>query len=418
MTWAADDNLYTAWGDGGGFEGREGGRSSGRASLGFAVITGVPRAGDPASYQGHNIWGTLPFAQYQATFGGKVSDLISLDGTLYAQGKIWTRINCRCWDPTQKGDGGSIRTVLWSKDLGKSWTLAPWTAPSELGSTLQFGPDYGGALDPAHVYLYYQRNADADRSRVYLRRVDKDAFAIDPATPGHFEYFAGRDDSKQPRWSGSESEATPVFVDAHVPQGVPIAPKVVYNAALGRYMMTAFHGPLTGQIGVFEAPQPWGPWSTVVYYEDWGGFNETAGKGTGIAFPAKWISADGRTLWAVFSGLKTSQQNHFDSFNLAVLKVRTRHGLPRIESTGADAHVSAGARIKLRGTGSNLAWLVSRMRLQAHEVRFERIGAGSGRSLEFTVPGDIGAGEVVRVTLSNDALGTSVFRDFVAGPNQ
>ena len=39
MTWGADDHLYAAWGDGGGFGGSD---SDGRVSMGFARIEGGP----------------------------------------------------------------------------------------------------------------------------------------------------------------------------------------------------------------------------------------------------------------------------------------------------------------------------------------------------------------------------------------
>jgi hypothetical protein len=67
-----------------------------------------------------------------------------------------------------------------------------------------------------------------------------------------------------------------------------------------------------GQVGIFEAPNLWGPWRTVAYYEDWANLKaETSGDFLSLRIPSKWISSDGKTLWAVFSGLKT-----FDSFNL------------------------------------------------------------------------------------------------------
>src|SRR4051812_28721654 len=40
VTWGPDDQLYTAWGDGGGFGGSD---SDGRVSLGFAKIEGDPQ---------------------------------------------------------------------------------------------------------------------------------------------------------------------------------------------------------------------------------------------------------------------------------------------------------------------------------------------------------------------------------------
>jgi hypothetical protein len=91
---------------------------------------------------------------------------------------------------------------------------------------------------------------------------------------------------------------------------------VVYDAPLGRYLLAAWHGLATGQIGFFEGPAPWGPWATVAYYEDWEGLNETAGEATGLSVPTKWISPDGRTLWAVFSGVNNGADNEFDSLNL------------------------------------------------------------------------------------------------------
>src|SRR5579871_4215405 len=78
--WAADGNLYGAWGDGGGFDDSQSSALASRASLGFALIDGVPQAGDPASFGGVNLWGQAPaYAQYQATFGGKVSEMFSVD---------------------------------------------------------------------------------------------------------------------------------------------------------------------------------------------------------------------------------------------------------------------------------------------------------------------------------------------------
>ena len=68
---------------------------------------------------------------------------------------------------------------------------------------------------------------------------------------------------------------------------------------LRRYLATGFHtGP--GQLGIYDAPEPWGPWTTVAEYEDWGGMG-TAGEGLSCEFPAKWMSADGLNCWSIFS---------------------------------------------------------------------------------------------------------------------
>lgn len=105
----------------------------------------------------------------------------------------------------------------------------------------------------------------------------------------------------------------PVFSD---PNGVALA-GVVYAPALKRFLFTSFHtGP--GQLGVFDAPEPWGPWTTVSYSKDWGKMGVT-GEGLTCEFPQKWMSPDGLTLWSIFSvygpGAKTGIQAH-DRFNL------------------------------------------------------------------------------------------------------
>jgi hypothetical protein len=91
----------------------------------------------------------------------------------------------------------------------------------------------------------------------------------------------------------------------------------VYDPGLKRFLLTCFHvGP--GQLGVFDAPNPWGPWTTVAYYEHWGNMGAD-GEGLTCGFPQKWMSADGLTLWSIFSvygeGAKLGINAH-DKFNL------------------------------------------------------------------------------------------------------
>jgi hypothetical protein len=48
---------------------------------------------------------------------------------------------------------------------------------------------------------------------------------------------------------------------------------------------------------MYDAPEPWGPWTTVEFTNEW-----DVGPGDSASFPTKWMSADGRTLQLVFSG--------------------------------------------------------------------------------------------------------------------
>jgi hypothetical protein len=48
---------------------------------------------------------------------------------------------------------------------------------------------------------------------------------------------------------------------------------------------------------VFDAPEPWGPWTSVFLADQW-----DVGPGDSASFPSKWMSSDGRVLHLVFSG--------------------------------------------------------------------------------------------------------------------
>jgi len=307
--WAADDALYCAWGDGGGFDGDD--DHIGRVSLGFARIEGTPSQTDPGAVHGKNVWGEPPYADVQATFGGKVGNVVALKGVLYASGGFWTVANTD--QPTRKSGRGPLNSLAWSTDSARSWQIAPWSSQSPLGSFIDRGRDSLSA-QPDHLYLYYQRTDD-DR-HLYLQRISSGQLITDPANGGKFEYFTGTTWLLHtPRWSSDEKQAVPIFFDRNHVEGA----SAVYDAPLNRYLLTTGHyasgnddDSSAGQVGIFEAPNPWGPWSTLGYYENWGNLQaETAGDYLSLRIPSKWISADGKTVWAVFSGLKS-----FDSFNL------------------------------------------------------------------------------------------------------
>jgi hypothetical protein len=315
-TWARDGNEYCAWGDGGGFDGDD--DNVGRVSLGFARVSGIPLGDGSSGFVGKNVWGAPPYAENPATFGGKIVSMVSVDGIIYAIGALWTEANTA--DPVRKGSEGSLVTLVWSRDLGKSWQIAPWSSPKLMGTFLNFGRDNAGAID-SYVYIYYRR--EEDTTRLHLRRVAKDQLENDPATAGITQYFAGVDRAGRAVWTSSESESQAIFHD----QNNVDYPDVIYVATLNRYLMTVGHyrsGDFSdasiGQFGIFDAPHPWGPWSTVAYYDDWGNYGpDIAGDFLGVHIPLKWVGPKGTTLWFVFSGL-----HEWDSFNLIKASLRVR----------------------------------------------------------------------------------------------
>jgi hypothetical protein len=314
--WAADGDLYCAWGDGGGFDGND--DNIGRVSLGFARVAGTPST-DPASVAGKNIWGSPPYAESAAGFGGKVGSIAAVNGVLYANGGFWTADNNA--DPVHASGRGPLSSIAWSTDNARSWQIAHWSSALPLGSFLDPGKDSAGVV-PDYVYLYYMRGGDS--RHLYLERIPPGQLTADPATTRSFEYYIGAPHRSQTaHWSSREIDAAPVFADCNNVQG----PSAVYDPGLRRYLLTVGHyasgnddDSSAGQVGLFEALHPWGPWSTIAYYENWGNFKaETTGDFLSLRIPSKWLSSDGKTLWAVFSGLKS-----FDSFNVikGVLSVR------------------------------------------------------------------------------------------------
>jgi hypothetical protein len=66
-----------------------------------------------------------------------------------------------------------------------------------------------------------------------------------------------------------------------------------------------------GGFGIYDAPEPWGPWTTAFFTERW-----DVGPGETSSIPPKWTSADGRTAHLVFSG--------DDAFSVRRMSILTR----------------------------------------------------------------------------------------------
>jgi len=290
ITWADDDNQYTSWGDGGGFGGTN---QVGRVSLGVARVSG-PHSG----YSGHNIWGGYN-SDVPATFGGKSYGIISIAGILY----MWVA-------PGSGKDNFISQTLYHSSDHARSWTSAGWSFTQAQGvvlpTFLQFGKDYAGARDE-YVYIYAIRLKDASDlvvqkpGQIDLFRVPKSQLLQRNA----YQFFAGLDAGGQPTWTSDLSARRPVFEDA---RGVGWNVSVSYNAGIGRYLLCTEHDSSPhGNLGMFDAPEPWGPWTTVGYWSNWQGYSSTFFWN----FSPKWRSADGTDFVLVFTGVGA-----FDDWNI------------------------------------------------------------------------------------------------------
>jgi hypothetical protein len=302
VTWADDGHLYTAWGDGGGFGGTN---EDGRVSLGFARIEG-----NPEKLRAANIWGGKD-APHRATFPGKSNGMLCVDGVLYThvieQGLWWRAKIGRSADHgrTWTFNEGAFRPDSWdfTEDDG---------AFSDL-TFLNFGKDYQSARD-GFVYIYSQdKRRDAlgtireITDSVAMLRVPTDRIMDRSA----HEYFAGLDDAGNPSWTKDIRRRKPVFT---CPNAVGWGVRVAFNPGLGRYLLTTFLR-WDGSWGIFDAAEPWGPWTTVAAYDRW----IDATPKFGFTFPQKWTSADGKTMWMVFSGTRA-----YDSFNAVRATLRLK----------------------------------------------------------------------------------------------
>ena len=300
VTWGGDGEVYTGWGDGGGFEGDSDTR--GRVSLGFAKICGMP-----PDVIGSNVWGDRKngFARHQATFGGKPVSMLCVDGVLYAFITSWGAY------PGRPNPNPPESRLAWSADAGASWTQSSWkliqSAGEFYGGTfVNFGRNYAGAPD-SFVYVC---GAIAGRRGVVLARVGKARIKDLRA----YEFFAGIGTGGKPTWTSEKSEARPVFTDPDRPPGEVLF-SVVYDAPLHRYLATWSHDGTIGGLWVLDAPQPWGPWTVVATYDNWGSFGRREALLWSI--PIKWISADGTTIWCIFSaGRLRPDDGLLDSFSL------------------------------------------------------------------------------------------------------
>ncbi len=284
LTWGADDNMYATWGDGGGFGGTN---SEGRVSLGLARILG-----EKCCYEGQNIWGGNE-PEAPATLTGKSYGLLSLDTFLYM-----------FFGP---GSGAASYTqthLARSLDDGHTWEQADWAFTQVEGLAMpafcQFGRGYEGARDE-YVYAYFLRldgkgKWDCQRpGRLDLLRAPRSGLW----EAEKWQAFAGFAETGAPLWTQELSARQPVFEDA---AGAGPVCSVIYNAGLKRYLLMTEHGTThQGNLGLFEAQEPWGPWHTVKYWDGLAlpGQPPTLFYGN---FAPKWTSQNGQRFVLVLTG--------------------------------------------------------------------------------------------------------------------
>ena len=275
MTWAKDDVLYTVYGDGFGFEPS----LPYKLGMGFGKITG-----DPGDFTCENIRSDAENQSWGGA-GQKASGLLAIDDCIY----LWVR------NDNQKGEHSRLAR---SNDGQKTWTWCDWRF-EEFGhiAFVNYGKNYQGARD-GYVYMVTHDSPSAYvmSDDFVLMRAPKEQLM----NRGAYQFYKGLDNNGNPLWTNDVRQRQPVFTNP----GKCGRSSISYHAGTGRYLwwqQVSTTGNVdtryTGGLGIFEAPEPWGPWSTVYYTEKW-----DTGPGDLGCFPTKWMSDDGKTIHLVFAG--------------------------------------------------------------------------------------------------------------------
>jgi len=314
LTWASDGDLYGAAGDNMG------------SPMNFWKITGEPGWSlivervdnlpmDPAVYcQKPNV---------DRKNGIKPASLLSLNGMLY-----FALENHNYGDNPSFNRQHNINAwIITSTDFGKTWNRSAtpedfFTGRLASPHFLQFGKDYSSARDE-YVYAYFPAADDGNSywengDYLLLGRVPKDKILA----RGAWEFYTGADKSGQPTWNRDDKLAQPVFRYYHMTGENHVS----FNRGIKRYLMGNYgfmddngnprpyhqswpQSVYPSQLTLYEAPEPWGPWSLFYQDDNWGTYGDYQ-----PSFPTKWMSEDGKTLWMVSAGT-------YDDYNFTVQKL-------------------------------------------------------------------------------------------------
>ncbi len=325
LTWGADGNIYAAAGDNKGSP-----MNFWRISQYSSWNNDGSGTANPAKLTNTNDWtidliDNLPvdpkiYCQNPAAPGIKPAGILDIDGTLY----LAVEANSYGDRPLFNRQHNYHGWIITSADCGKTWNREATPTDFFTGRLsschfLQFGRGYQGARD-GYVYAYFPVDEDGESywenaDGLLLGRVPKERIL----ERGAWEFCASPDGTA---WSREEQDARPVF-SYYKMTG---SDHVCYNPGLGCYLLGnySFVDPqlhprpihqlswpeaYRSQLTLFEAPEPWGPWSLFYQDDDWGTYGDYQ-----PVFPTKWISPDGRCLFMVSSG-------SWDDYNFVVQKL-------------------------------------------------------------------------------------------------
>lgn len=273
ITWMDDDSMLTAYGDGWGFPPKV----ERKLSLGFARING-----GPGDFQGANVRSESGERIGQGKNGVKASGLLMVDSVVYLLAR----------------NAGNSQ-LAWSNDRGVSWQWSDWKFETGFGcpSFVNFGRNYAGARDD-FVYIVSTDSESAyhPADRMVMARVHREKLRERTA----YEFLVSVGSDGKASWSKSIDDRGAVFEHPNRCYRGAMS----YHPALKRYLWcqtlpesTHPQGPrFQGGFGIYDAAEPWGPWTTVFFTEAW-----DVGPGETNSLPTQW-NRDPDQLHLLFSG--------------------------------------------------------------------------------------------------------------------
>jgi hypothetical protein len=296
--WASDGALYTAWGDGRGFD-----LDGDFHDIGTARIVGD----DPAALSGTNtaVSDDVSRVWTDGGYSRKPTGMGCVGNTLYLAVQ----------DLSSEFDDAPAATIVKSTDGGKSWDYdkAKPMFTDHVFTTMWFA-DFGrgGKWDDSkYVYVYgidgnwrdSYRDRVPDPEDVYLARVPRNHVQDRQS----WQFFDGfRSNGETPQWTRKIEQKRAVLHDSRrvyqdtfegfakggstvIAQG-----HVLYNEPLDRYIYSTWD-----EFGhhFYESPKLWGPWKRMAD-RDYTMTDEPKRQygGYGTTLPSRFLSADGKTM--------------------------------------------------------------------------------------------------------------------------
>lgn len=306
MAWSDDDYVYTANGDGKGFNLNDG--------WGDIVLNRLSGNIDTFDLRGTRLYPSTPLSQVWAhpdVYNRKPTGMVSVNGDLYLAIQDLNKSQT----PGIFNDAPNA-TIIRSNDKGITWM---WDKEQAMFSGykfttimfLDYGKDSSDNIFDEYVYAYGLdfnwrdsfSNTVPDPQSLYLARMPKDSIQ----DRSKWEFYTG-DLQGNATWSepGNLNARKPVLTDQRrvytnrivgfsESYSVLSQGSIVYNRAIERYIYSSW---TEYTFEFYESPTPWGPWKHF-YSKDFGpykwGTNLYGGYATVI--PSKLISDNGLTMY-------------------------------------------------------------------------------------------------------------------------